>query len=120
MKGQLTSYDCQFFWLEVETIEAGKSASKLCAFLGDGAFKLNQSCKKKQLMLKLKAKLVQVLGFFFVFVHNLLQSLIYRTHKPFPFRREPNVFVFNTMHHHAVFKKGQEAAWIEYQNISLK
>lgn len=65
MKGQLTSYDCQFFWLEVETIEAGKSASKLCAFLGDGAFKLNQSCKKKQLMLKLKAKLVQVLVFFF-------------------------------------------------------
>lgn len=87
-------------------IEAGKSASKLCAFLGDGAFKLNQS----QRMLKLKAKLVQVLGVFFVFVHNLLQSLIYRTHKPFPFRREPDVFVFNTMHHHAVFKRGQEAA----------
>lgn len=57
-------------------------------------------------MLKLKAKLVQLL--FFLFVHNLLQSLIYRTHKLFPFRRESGVLVFNSMHHHAVLEKARK------------
>lgn len=75
-------------------------------------------------MLKLKTKLVSLLGgcffFFFPFVHYLLQSLIYKTHKPFPFSWEPDVVVFNVMHHHAVFKKSQETACIESQNVSLK
>lgn len=70
-------------------------------------FLINQQYNVKQYLLKSQ---ISAIALFFLFVGSLLQSLVYRTHKPFPFRWETDVVVFDAMYHHAVFKKSQEAA----------